>query len=143
MYLKRVVVKFLAKKNRKKIDNWSKNSLLNQKKIFQKHMKVLPKTVFGESIGAKKNMTIDDFREASPINSYEDLSYLIDRVARGEKNVLWLGKLLYFAKTSGTTSGTKYIPLTKEMLQNQINASKEALLLYAYNNKKYELYLKA
>ncbi len=138
MYLKKVVVKFLAKKNRKKIDNWSKNSLLNQKKIFQKHMKVLPKTVFGESIGAKKNMTIDDFRETSPINSYEDLSPLIDRVARGEKNVLWLGKLLYFAKTSGTTSGTKYIPLTKEMLQNQINASKEALLLYAYNNEKYD-----
>ncbi len=129
---------FLAKKNKKKIEAWSKKSLLNQKKIFQKHMRVLPKTVFGKNIGAKKNMTIDDFREASPINSYENLSPLIDRVAQGEKNVLWLGKLLYFAKTSGTTSGIKYIPLTKEMLQNQIKASKEALLLYAHNNKKYD-----
>ena len=136
--MKKTIVKFLAYKNKKKVEGWSKRSLLNQKKIFQKHMSVLPKTFFGKSIGAKKNMTINDFQKISPINSYEDLSPFIERIAKGEKNVLWTGKLLYFAKTSGTTSGTKYIPLTKEMLKHQINASKEALLLYAYNNKKYD-----
>ena len=138
MLFKKAVVKFLAKQNKKKVDRWSKNSLLNQKKIFQKHMKILPKTTFGKSIGAKKNMTIDNFREVCPINSYENISGFIERIANGEKNVLWPGKLLYFAKTSGTTSGTKYIPLTKEMLRHQINASKEALLLYAHNNNKYD-----
>ncbi len=137
MFFKSVVVRFLAKRNKIHVDHWSKNSLLNQKKIFQKHMKILPKTYFGKSIGAKKNMNIDDFRKISPVNSYEKISPFIEKISMGEKNVLWPGKLLYFAKTSGTTSGTKYIPLTKEMLKNQIRASKEALLLYAYNNKKY------
>ena len=138
MFLKKTIVKFLAKRTKKKIDHWSKNSLINQKKIFKNHMRKLPKTVFGKSIGAKLNMTIDEFRELSPINSYENISNYIEKIANGEKDVLWPGKLLYFAKTSGTTSGAKYIPLTKEMLQHQINASKEALLLYAYNNKKYD-----
>ena len=59
-------------------------------------MSVLPKTFFGKSIGAKKDMTINDFRKISPINSYEDLSPFIERIAKGEKNVLWTGKLLYF-----------------------------------------------
>lgn len=139
MFLKKAIVKFLAKKNKKKIDHWSKNSLKNQKKIFEDHMRKLPKTSFGKNIGAKKNMTINEFRKVSPINSYENISNYIEKIANGEKDVLWPGKLLYFAKTSGTTSGAKYIPLTKEMLQHQINASKEALLLYAYNNKKYEV----
>ena len=138
-FFKKSIVKFLANQNKKYVVRHSNNALLNQKKIFQKHMRLLTQTEFGKSIGAKKNLTLDEFREISTINSYEDISPFIERIAIGEENVLWPGGVLYFAKTSGTTSGTKYIPLTKEMLNYQINASKEALLLYAYNNKKYDL----
>ncbi len=138
MFFKKPIVRFLAKRNNNYVIDWSKKSILNQKKIFKKHMSVLPKTKFGKSIGATKNMNIKNFREASPINTYEDIRGFVEKIADGEINVLWPGKVLYFAKTSGTTSGVKYIPLNRGMLKHQINASKEALLLYAYKTQKYD-----
>ena len=138
MFFKKPIVQFLAKRNNNYVLDWSKKSIINQKKIFKKHMSVLPKTKFGKSIGAKKNMSIQSFRRASSINTYENIKGFVEKIANGEPDVLWPGKVLYFSKTSGTTSGVKYIPLNKEMLKNQINASKEALLLYAYKNKKYD-----
>ena len=69
-----------------------------------------------------------------PIRDYEDLKPYIDKVRMGEKNILWKGKPLYFAKTSGTTSGAKYIPLTKESMPYHIEASRNAILHYIYES---------
>jgi len=138
MFFKRLIVSFLARKNKKAVDAWSKKSVDNQEKIFTKLVTTLAETKYGKKIGANKKMSLFDFQKKSPINSYEDLSPYIKLISMGEKNVLWPGRPAYFAKTSGTTSGVKFIPLTTEMLKNQINSSKEALLLYAFYQKKFE-----
>jgi hypothetical protein len=67
-----------------------------------------------------------------PIHDYEDLRPYIDRVVKGEENVLWPGKPKYLAKTSGTTSGVKYIPISKESMPQHIKAARNALLAYIH-----------
>ncbi len=138
MFFKKLFVSFLARKNKKNVDAWSKKSLLNQETIFKSFIATLAKTKYGKDIGAHKKMSLVDFQKKSPINSYENLSPYIKQISNGEKNVLWSGRPAYFAKTSGTTSGIKFIPLTVEMLKNQINSSKEALLLYAFYQNKFD-----
>ena len=70
-----------------------------------------------------------------PIRDYEALKGYVDRVVKGEVDVLWPGKPLYFAKTSGTTSGAKYIPITKDSMPTHIKAAKDALLFYIVEKK--------
>ena len=84
-------------------------------------------TEFGADHHFDKIKTVHDFKKRVPIRDYEDLKPYIDKVRMGEKNILWKGKPLYFAKTSGTTSGAKYIPLTKESMPYHIEASRNAI----------------
>jgi hypothetical protein len=70
------------------------------------------------------------FKQAVPVRDYEEMRPYIDRIKEGKHNVLWKGKPIYFAKTSGTTSGAKYIPITKESIPNHINTARNALLCY-------------
>src|SRR5690606_20097326 len=72
----------------------------------------------------------EEFRQAIPIRDYEQLSPYIEKIKEGQENVLWKGKPIYFAKTSGTTSGVKYIPITRDSIHNHIDTAKYALLSY-------------
>jgi hypothetical protein len=65
-----------------------------------------------------------------PVRDYEQLKPYIEKIKEGKHNVLWKGKPLYFAKTSGTTSGVKYIPISKDSISNHINTARNALLCY-------------
>ncbi|MGI8893432.1 MAG: GH3 family domain-containing protein, partial [Bacteroidia bacterium] len=67
---------------------------------------------------------------------YEDFEKYITKIKAGENDVLWPGKPVYFAKSSGTTSGVKYIPITNESIPNHINSARNALLLYIYHTGK-------
>jgi len=87
-------------------------------------------TVFGRDHYLADVQTVQDFRQAVPIRDYEDLKPYVAQVLNGDANVLWPGKPLYLAKTSGTTSGTKYIPITRESIPNHINSARDALLNY-------------
>jgi hypothetical protein len=69
-----------------------------------------------------------------PVRDYEDLKPYVDKVVAGQENILWKGKPLYFAKTSGTTSG-QTIPLTKESMPYHIQAARNAILLYIKGRK--------
>ena len=89
-------------------------------------------TQFGADHHLRDVQTVEEFRQAVPIRDYEDLKPYIQKILDGESNVLWPGKPVYFAKTSGTTSGTKYIPLTKESIPNHINSARDALLNYVH-----------
>jgi len=89
-------------------------------------------TAFGKDHGLAKVQSIKDYQKAVPVRSYEELRSYVDRMVEGERDVLWPGKPLYYAKTSGTTSGTKYIPISKESMPFHIQCAKEALLLYIY-----------
>ncbi|MCC5946242.1 MAG: GH3 auxin-responsive promoter family protein [Bernardetiaceae bacterium] len=93
-------------------------------------------TDFGKDHHFKDVHTYGDFKTAVPIRDYEDLRPYIDKILEGKEDVLWKGKPKYFAKTSGTTSGAKYIPLTKESIPNHINSARDALLSYVYQTGK-------
>jgi hypothetical protein len=73
-------------------------------------------------------MSLESFQRSVPVRDYEGLKGYLDRAVAGESNVVWPGKPAYFTKTSGTTSGTKYIPITAESLSNHISGARNALL---------------
>lgn len=115
---------------------WSDNPVVTQQKVFRKLLKQAANTAFGKDHNFKIIKNFQDFANDVPIRDYEALKPYVDKVVAGEKDILWRGKPLYFAKTSGTTSGAKYIPLTKESMPTHINAARNAILSYVYETKK-------
>ena len=113
-------------------NKWKKNALAAQQNVFNKLIADAKSTVFGNDHGFAAIKTYSDFKKAVPVREYEDLRPYIDRVVNGESDILWPGKPLYFAKTSGTTSGTKYIPISKESMPEHLKAARTALLLYIH-----------
>lgn len=114
------------------INKLRKNAIQFQDKIFQDLIKTGIKTAFGKDHQFEKIKTYEDFKKHIPIRDYEGLKPYIDRVTQGEENVLWPGKPVYLAKTSGTTSGVKYIPISKDSMPEHIRAARNALLNYIH-----------
>jgi len=130
IFLKPILAKLFAKNVRKSVMRWSSNPVETQKKVFETLIKEASSTQFGKDHDFKSIVTHQDFVERVPIRDYEDLKPYVDRVVAGEEDILWKGKPLYFAKTSGTTSGAKYIPLTKESMPTHVEAARNAILMY-------------
>lgn len=105
-------------------------AVADQQAILQHLLKVGSRTVIGKDLGLKDVKTYQEYSQAVPIRDYEALRPYIDQIKEGKESVLWKGKPIYFAKTSGTTSGIKYIPITKDSIPYQINAARDALLCY-------------
>jgi hypothetical protein len=124
-----------AKQVRKQVYRWANNPHKTQEKVFKYLISRAKNTAFGKDCDFKNIKTYGDFKSRVKINDYEALRPYVDRVVAGEKDVLWTGKPLYFAKTSGTTSGAKYIPITKESMPTHIKAARNALLLYIAETK--------
>lgn len=106
------------------------NALEDQQKIFQELLKTGQGTVFGTEHRLSTVKTYEEFIQAVPIRDYEQYKPWIEQIKQGKHNVVWKGQPIYFAKTSGTTSGVKYIPITKESIPNHINSARNALLCY-------------
>ena len=106
------------------------SALEDQENILKSLLKTGCKTVFGREHHLEAVKTYEEFRAAVPIRDYEQLKTYIDQIKQGKHNVLWPGQPLYFAKTSGTTSGIKYIPISKDSISNHINTARNALLCY-------------
>ncbi|MBK6815728.1 MAG: GH3 auxin-responsive promoter family protein [Chitinophagales bacterium] len=106
----------------------------HQKKIMLQLIAQAKDTAFGNANNFESVKTYSDFKQAVPIADYEALKPWIEKIKQGEQNILWPGKPLYFAKTSGTTSGVKYIPITKASMPNHINSARNALLMYINNS---------
>jgi phenylacetate-coenzyme A ligase PaaK-like adenylate-forming protein len=130
MSIKSTLAISFAKKARKKVYKWAYNPHKTQQKIFKELIKKAKNTAFGKDHNFDKITSYSEFKKQVKVTDYEGLRSYVDRIIAGEKNVLWKGKPLYFAKTSGTTSGAKYIPITKESMPTHIKAAKEALLFY-------------
>lgn len=105
-------------------------AVADQENILQQLLKVGRITEFGKEFGLDKVTNYEEFRQAIPIRDYEQMRPWIDKIKEGRHNVLWKGRPIYLAKTSGTTSGTKYIPISKESIPNHINTARNALLCY-------------
>ncbi|RZK90152.1 MAG: hypothetical protein EOO98_08920, partial [Pedobacter sp.] len=116
----------------KGINRWKKNAVKAQDETLQMLLKSAAHTVFGKDHQFSSIKTYQDFKANVPVRDYEDLRPYIDRVVAGESDILWKGKPQYFAKTSGTTSGVKYIPISKESMPEHIKAARNALLTYIH-----------
>jgi len=132
MSLKSFLAKQFAKSIYKKTKLWSENPVQTQQNVFKEIIRQAKNTQFGIDHHFDSINTFQDFSNHVPIRDYEALKSYVDRVVQGEENVLWKGKPLYFAKTSGTTSGAKYIPLTKESMPFHIEAARNAILHYIH-----------
>lgn len=105
-------------------------ALADQDNIFKNLIKTGKATDFGTDHAFKDVDQYAAFKQAVPLRDYEAFKPYIEKIKSGRHNVLWKGQPIYFAKTSGTTSGIKYIPITKESIPNHINTARNALLLY-------------
>ena len=130
MSLRKIVAKQLARRARKTINKWAENPIETQQQVLKQLVQTAKHSDFGKDHGFDSIETHKDFAERVPIVDYEGLRPYLDRVVAGQADVLWPGKPIYFAKTSGTTSGTKYIPLTKESMPTHIEAAKNALFCH-------------
>jgi hypothetical protein len=130
MNLKSLLARPFANYIHKKITKESLTALVDQEAIFKELIKVGKKTVFGNDHQFDTINTYSDFIQAVPIRDYEQIKDYINQIKEGKQNVLWKGKPIYLAKTSGTTSGVKYIPITKDSIANHIETARNALLCY-------------
>lgn len=130
MKIKSFLAKPFASYIYKGIRKGMSTALADQDNILKTLIKVGRNTEFGKQVGLDKVNTYDEFKQAVAIRDYEEMRPFIDQIKEGKHNVLWKGRPIYFAKTSGTTSGTKYIPITKDSISNHINTARNALLCY-------------
>ncbi|MGD1945411.1 MAG: GH3 auxin-responsive promoter family protein [Croceivirga sp.] len=132
MSLKSFAAKIFAQHIVRKNQRWIQNPIDTQKKVLNTLIDRAKTTKFGVDHSFPNIKNHQDFVEKVPIRDYENLKPYVEEIKLGKENILWPGKPLYFAKTSGTTSGAKYIPITKESIKHQVNASRDAILTYIH-----------
>ena len=128
--LKSFLAKIYAGIVSRKVYTWANDPFNSQDKVFKELIGQAKNTNFGKDHKFSEIRSYQDFKKNVPVRDYEGLKDYIELIRKGHKDVLWQDSPLYFAKTSGTTSGAKYIPISKESMTYQISAAKEALLLY-------------
>lgn len=132
MSLKSFAAKIFAKRIASKTLKWVNNPHDTQQKVFKDLIEKGRTTRFGKDHDFDTINSHEDFINKVPIRDYEELKEYVNLVVAGQENILWPGKPLYFAKTSGTTSGAKYIPITESSIKNQVEASRNAILNYIH-----------
>lgn len=130
MKIKAILAKPFANYVHRQIKRNMSSAVADQQQIFQMLIKTGQKTAFGQEHGFSSIKTHEDFTSRVPIRDYEQMKPYIELIKEGKHNILWKGLPIYFAKTSGTTSGVKYIPITKDSIPNHINTARNALLCY-------------
>ena len=128
--IKKKIALIWAKKHVAEAFTFKKNAVEDQEKLLLSLVKTAEKTLFGREHQFENIHAISDFQNKVQIADYEDLKPYIDKVKKGQRNILWTETPQYFAKTSGTTSGSKYIPISKEGMPFQLNAARSALFHY-------------
>jgi hypothetical protein len=132
MSLKSLAAKVFAAIVDKQTKKWASDPVGSQERVFKHLIKTAGNTAFAKAHSFSSIKTHQEFVDQVPVRDYEDLRPFVDRVVAGEKDILWPGKPLYFAKTSGTTSGAKYIPITKDSMPEHVKAARNAILSYIH-----------
>ncbi|MFQ3576461.1 MAG: GH3 auxin-responsive promoter family protein [Cytophagales bacterium] len=130
MGIRSLLSKPLAKVVRSQIVKWSSDPVGSQNKVFNELMFGVKDTIFAKDHSLNSVKSYQEFKRKVPVQDYEGFKEYIKRIKDGASDVLWKGLPIYFAKTSGTTSGIKYIPITKESIPHHINSARNALLCY-------------
>jgi hypothetical protein len=107
-----------------------------QEEIFKKLIATAKDTEWGNKFGYTSISTVNEFKERVPVNDYEALKPYINRLRKGEQNILWNTEIKLFAKSSGTTSDkSKFIPVSQEALEEcHYKAGKDMLSIYCNNH---------
>lgn len=129
-FIKKNIAIFWAKKHVAQTENFKKNGAQLQEELLLNMVKSAEKTLFGLEHDFSEIHSVEDFQNKVQISDYEDIKQYIEKIKHGDKKILWEGIPEYFAKTSGTTSGTKYIPLTKEGMDFQVKGAQSAIFHY-------------
>jgi len=132
MSLKSFAAKIFAKRIARQTEKWVQKPIESQKRVFDQLISNAANTKFGKEHQFETIRSHADFVRKVPIRDYEELRSYVEEVVAGNTDILWPGKPLYFAKTSGTTSGVKYIPITAASIKNQVDASRNAILNYIH-----------
>ncbi len=140
MGIKSSIIKFVAGIIAPRVYATHKRGVAMQHATLQKLIETAAGTSFGREHHFNKIKNYTDFKKAVPVRDYEELKDYIQQITDGQKDVLWPGQPLYFCKSSGTTSGTKYIPLTKESIAEQIRAARNSLMMYVAETGKAEFF---
>ena len=130
MKIKSLLAKPFAIYIHKQIKKGMATAVADQENLMASLVKTGAKTLFGKDHSFTEIKTHEDFVKLIPIRDYEAFKPYIEKIKEGKHNILWKGQPIYFAKTSGTTSGVKYIPITKDSIPNHINTARNALLCY-------------
>ncbi len=136
MSIKAFAAKLFAKHIHNKTQKWAQNPVETQQKVFNELIQKAKETQFGKDHHFDKINSFEEYQKNVPIRDYEQLRSYVDEVVKGKENILWPGKPIYFAKTSGTTSGAKYIPLTAASMPFHIEAARNAILSYIHETGK-------
>ena len=129
-FIKKNIALIWAKKHVKETENFKQNAVEDQDKLLLSLVKTAEKTLFGREHQFENIKNVQDYQNQVQIADYEDLKPYIEKVKRGQRDILWTETPEYFAKTSGTTSGSKYIPISKEGMPFQIAAAQSAIFHY-------------
>ncbi len=130
MGLRATLIRPFARAIARRIDRMAAHAVADQERILRQLVRNGQRTAFGREHGLEGVKTPRDLQQAVPIRDYEELRPYIERIKAGESNVLWPGRPLYFAKTSGTTSGVKYIPMSRQSTPLHFNTARDALFNY-------------
>lgn len=134
MSFKQLFAKKWAKRAVNSTNKWAQNPIATQEKVLKMLLKKAKKTAFGQDHGFAQIENYEDYAKQVPIRDYEGLRPYVDRVVAGEADILWPGKPRYFSKTSGTSSGVKYIPISKESMPTHIKTAQNALFHYIHHS---------
>ncbi len=126
-FIKRKIALQWAKKHVREAENFKNNAVNDQENLLLSLVKTAEKTLFGRAHQFEEIKSIKNYQQRVSVADYEELKPYIEKVKRGERNILWTDTPEYFAKTSGTTSGAKYIPISKEGMPFQIAAAQSAI----------------
>jgi len=130
------VLTWLIKKRMHQIDLFLKFPNEVQHDWFEKLITTGAATEWGRKYDYKNITSLETFRQRVPVSKYEDIQPLIERMRRGEKNLLWPEDIKWFAKSSGTTDNkSKFIPISQDTIEEcHFKAGKDVLTLYLNNH---------
>lgn len=132
MSIKSFAAQIFARIVHAQTQKWAQNPEATQKRVFEQLIDQARHTVFGQDHHFDQIKTYEDFTSRVPVRDYEALRPYIDQIVSGKENITWPGKPIYYAKTSGTTSGAKYIPITRASMPFHIQAARNAILHYIH-----------
>ncbi|MGE5316612.1 MAG: GH3 auxin-responsive promoter family protein [Chloroflexota bacterium] len=126
------VVSWFMKKRMHQIELFMKYPHDVQDEWFKKLIASGRQTEWGKKYGYDSISTYDEFVKRVPVSDYEDLKPYIERLRKGEQNLLWNSEIKWFAKSSGTTSDkSKFIPVSQEALDEcHFKGGKDLISIY-------------